>query len=47
MFVLSEYIYILFNIFYIRMAISTQTNPKSGLVEKKLTNSSIIWFEKL
>ena len=35
MFVLSEYIYILFNIFYIRMAISTQTNPKSGLVEKK------------
>jgi len=28
--------YILFNLFYIRRPISTQTNPKSGLGEKKL-----------
>jgi len=33
--VCSIRIYILLNLFYIRRAISTQTNPKSGLGEKK------------
>ncbi len=37
MFVLSEYICILFHLFYIRRAILTQTNAKKGLIEKKNT----------
>jgi len=36
MFFLSENIYY-FILFYIRRAISTQTNPKKGLIEKKHT----------
>jgi len=37
MFVLSEYVYFISSFFHIRRAISTQTNPKSGLREKKTT----------
>ncbi len=38
MFFQSEYIYIYyFILFYIRRAISTQTNPKKGLIEKTHT----------
>jgi hypothetical protein len=35
MFSLSEYIHFIFILLYTRRAISTQTNPKSVLVEKK------------
>jgi len=39
MFSLSEYIYLFYLIFfYIRRAISTQTNPKSVLAEKKTSH---------